>query len=443
VHILRGLYFTRRFWVLLWAMAAGCLLGYFWPAWFVLARMGVLAVALLTGVDIFLLFRPRPGVAASRDAPERLSNGDENPVRLTVENRYPFPVTARLIDEIPDQFQKRDFALEASLPAGARQEAVYTLRPVTRGEYHFGDLNVYVSSPLGLAVRRYRMPGRIMVPVYPSFLQMRRYELMAASNRLTEAGLKRVRRVGHTMEFEHIRSYVRGDDYRTMNWKATARRGALMVNAYEDERAQSVYSVIDMGRTMKMPFHGMSLLDYAINAGLVISSIAIRKQDRAGLLTFSDRINALLPADRHYVQMSRILELLYNQTTQFQESNFEELYAVIARRIPHRSLILLFTNFETLSGLKRNLPYLRRLAGRHLLVAIFFQNVELLDLLDRPADTLEEVYIKTVAEQFAFEKRQIVKELERHGIQSLLTTPRALTVDTINRYLEVKARYMI
>lgn len=439
----KSLYFTRRFWYVLWGLTAACVIGYFFAVWFVVARIAVLAAGMLTVLDIWLLFRQKQGVAATRDAPERLSNGDENLIHLSIESRYPFPVDTRIIDEIPDQFQKRAFELQVPLPAAGRHQATYSLRPVERGEYHFGDINVYTSTVLGLATRRHQLPASEMIPVYPSYLQMRRYELFAISNRLTELGIKRIRRIGHTMEFEHIRPYVRGDDVRTMNWKATARRGDLMINAYEDERSQQVYSVIDMGRVMKMPFEGMSLLDYAINASLVISNIAIRKQDKAGLLTFSRQIDAMLPADRQYTQMTRIQEVLYNQKTQFWESDFGQLYAHIARKLTQRSLILLFTNFETLSGLKRQLPYLRRIASRHLLVTIFFRNIALTDLLKKPADTLEDVYIKTIVEQISFEKRQVFKELERHGIQPILTTPQTLTVDTINKYLELKARHMI
>jgi uncharacterized protein (DUF58 family) len=269
---------------------------------------------------------------------------------------------------------------------------------------------------------------------------MRQYELYAISNRLAEMGVKKMRRLGHTLEFEQIREYVAGDDYRTINWKASARKAELMINQYEDEKSQQVYSVIDMGRVMKMPFEGMSLLDYAINASLVISNIALHKQDKAGIITFSNVIGTVLPADRKYAQMSRILEVLYNQRTGYTESNYESLFAAIKQKISHRSLFLLFTNFETLASLKRQLPFLRRLAANHLLVVIFFENTEVAQLLNATPATTEEIYLKTIAEKFAFEKRQIVKELGQYGIHSILTPPQKLTVSTINKYLELKAR---
>lgn len=443
MEFVRSIYFTRRWWLAIVSVVGCFVLGHFYELCFTLAQLGLLAMVLLLALDLYLLYQKRQGIIARRETPERLSNGDENIIYLLLENHYAFPVALHIIDEIPQQFNLRDFALDFTLAPGEKQTASYALRPVARGEYHFGCLNVYAAGPINLAQRRYRLEQDAVVPVYPSFLQMRRYELRAIFNRLTEVGLKKVRRLGHTMEFDRIRAYVAGDDYRTMNWKATARRTELMVNSFEDEKAQQVYCAIDMGRVMKAPFAGMSLLDYAINAALVIANIAIRKQDKAGLITFSHQLEALLPADRRHTQMGRIMDVLYNQSTLYLESGYEQLHAAVFRHIKQRSLIILYTNFETLSGLTRQLPYLRRLARRHLLVIVFFQNTELQSLLEHPAATTEEIYIKTVAEQLDFEKRQIVKELERYGMHPVLTTPQGLTVAAINKYLELKARNLI
>jgi uncharacterized protein (DUF58 family) len=216
-----------------------------------------------------------------------------------------------------------------------------------------------------------------------------------------------------------------------------------MVNHYQDEKSQAVYSIIDKGRVMKMPFEGMSLLDYAINASLVISNIAILKEDKAGIITFSNTIGSILPASKVHSHMRSILETLYNQKTGFKESNFDALYIQMKRQIKGRSLVLLYTNFETLSSLQRQLPYLRNIASNHLLVVIFFENTELKELLEKPAENTEEIYLKTIAEKFAFEKKQIVKELGKYGIHAVLTSPKNLTVNTINKYLELKARGMI
>jgi len=266
---------------------------------------------------------------------------------------------------------------------------------------------------------------------------------MAMSNRLSEIGVKKVRRIGHSMEFEQIKDYVTGDDYRTVNWKATARKGQLMVNSYTDERSQQLYCVIDKSRIMKMPFEGLSLLDYSINTSLVLSNVALMKQDKAGLITFSEKISSFLVADKKALQMQSILETLYNQKTRYLESDYERLYIFIRRKITQRSLMLLFTNFESLTGVRRQLPYLKKIAENHLLIIIFFENTELAKFIDRTSESLEDVYSKTIAENFAFEKRQIVKELNQSGILTILTAPQNLTVNVLNKYLEIKARQLL
>lgn len=443
MKFLRSFYINLRFFGALAILVVLFVLGFFWPVFLVFGKVGLMAVGALFVLDVVLLYSVRDGLRAVRDMADRLSNGDENEIRLYVRNRYPIPLTLMLIDEIPHQFQVRDANYRFRLTSGKETIVRYMLRPVRRGEYGFGAINLFGNTLIGFVARRYRFDQGQTVPVYPSYIQMRKYELMAHSNRLSELGIKKVRRIGHTMEFDQIREYVVGDDYRLVNWKATARRGHLMVNQYQDERSQRVYSIIDKGRTMKMPFERMTLLDYAINASLVLSSIAVYKQDRAGLATFSKRVETVLPAERTRMQMHKIVEMLYNQETDFPESDFEHLYTVIRRGITTRSLLFLFTNFETLSALQRQLPYLRRIAKLHLLVVVFFENTELHDLLASRPETTEEVTIKTIGEQFAWEKRQIVKELERHGILSIYTPPEGLTANTVNKYLEIKARRMV
>lgn len=438
--LLKSIYLKDRLYLVAAALVVLFVVGFFIPDWFQVALLCLVSLILLVTIDIVILYTNPQGVLASRQNLERLSNGDDNPVSLQLQNRYLFPVRLRVIDEIPIQFQMRDFDSRLTLGAGKSQEIQYSLRPVERGEYGFGAANVYAASPLGLISRRYRFSQDQAVPVYPSFLQMRKFELLAISNRLTEAGVKRIRKVGQNQEFEHIRKYVVGDDYRTINWRATARKNRLMVNQYQDEKSQQVYSMIDVGRVMKMPFEGLSLLDYAINSSLVISNIALHKQDKAGIMAFSDKLHLALPASGRSRQLEKIMQSLYNLKTQFLESDYARLYSVIKYRINKRSLLLLYTNFETLSALRRQLTYLRRINRDHVLVVIFFVNTELLKVIESEAKTTEEIYQKTVAEKLHYEKLQIVKELNKHGIYSVLTAPEDLSVNTINKYLELKSR---
>jgi uncharacterized protein (DUF58 family) len=419
------------------------IVSFFVPDIYAFSKLLFFIFIALVLADYAFLFLLSKAPSAKRVTADRFSNGDENKVELQVKNNMNFMVDMGIIDELPVQFQRRNWHLKEQFKPNEQKYIFYKLRPVTRGEYHFGRIIIYVSSMLGLLKRRHNIEAAEVIQVYPSFLQMRKYELLSQTTIQNEHGNKRMRKIGHSMEFEQIKEYVRGDDIRSVNWKATARKGALMTNNYTDERSQQVYCIIDKGRLMKMPFKELTLLDYAINSTLVLANVCLQKQDRIGLMTFANKMGSLLAADRKPIQRENILQLLYNQETAFLESDFEMLYMQIRARIKHRSLIVLYTNFESMSGLNRQLNYLRSIAKHHLLMVVFFENTELHKLSRLDARNLDEVYIKTIAEKFEFEKRLIVKELKKHGILSILTPPEKLTINAVNKYLELKARQAI
>lgn len=440
----KNFYLDNRFYLFGAIVALLYITGHFFPVFYGIAKILLFIQLALLIIDFLLLYNSsKYKIKAVREVPDRLSNGDVNKIRISLKNNYAFSVSLKIIDEIPHQFQKRDFLIKRKLKSGAEKNLYYTLRPTERGEYHFGNMNIYVSTLILFIRRRFIYYNENPVPVYPSFMQMRKYELMAISNRLTEAGIKKIRRISNNKEFDRIRKYVVGDDFRTINWKATARKTELMVNQYQDEKAQRVYSIIDMGRSMKMPFDELSLLDYAINASLVISNIAMIKHDKAGLITFCKKVEKTVPAERKKMQMNKIMDVLYKQDTDFSESNLEVLYAAVKKKLNHRSLLLIYTNFEGFSSMERQLKYFKLLSKSHLVVVVFFENTELKEISEQRPGSVEDIYIKTITEKLAYEKKQIVKELKKHGIYSVLTEPQNLTVNTINKYLEMKAKGLI
>ncbi|AWK04970.1 DUF58 domain-containing protein [Flavobacterium crocinum] len=440
MKFIKSLYLNNFFFYVLIGIIGLFVCAFIFPNIYNAVWLIVLALGTFLVLDLLILYVAKTGLEAERITPEKLSNGDLNPIKINLKNHYNFPVLVKIIDEIPFQFQVRDFKIIKSIKASTQKEISYELRPTERGEYHFGTLNVYVSSPLRLISRRFTFDKDQMVPTYPSYIQLRKYDLLAFSNNLFQYGIKKIRRIGHTMEFEQIKEYVQGDDLRTLNWKATAKRNSLMVNQFQDEKSQSVYMAIDKGRVMQMPFDGLSLLDYAINSSLVLSNVILKKQDKAGLFAFSKKVENRVFAERRGSQMQKILETLYNIKTNFFESDYSRLYVDIKKNINQRSLIILYTNFETMDGLNRQLPYLKGIAKSHLLVVVFFQNTELNSIINKKTTTIQEVYDKVIAEKFMFEKRLIVNELKKYGIHSVLTQPENLTLDAINKYLEIKSR---
>ena len=400
----------------------------------------LLAVAL--AADAVVLWS-LPKVSAERICSDRFSLGDDNGVTLRLTNRSALRLRLTVIDELPMQLQERHFSLSAMVNANSKTDVPYHVRPTMRGVYAFGHVLVYAATSLGLIERRHRCAEPCDMKVYPSYLMLRRLELMAATDNLVEIGVKKVRQVGNNTEFEQIRDYVQGDDYRTINWNASARRTHLMVNVYQDERAQQVFSVIDKGRLMQQSHGGMTLLDHAINASLVLSYVVINRQDKAGIITFADRFGSFVPAERQSSQMQHILECLYSQQTTFGDSDYSILTPNINRLVGRRSFMMLYTNFTDFGCLSRQLPYLKLLNQRHRLLVVFFEDDELSAYAATTARGGEEYYQHVIAEKLIYERRLIVNTLRQNGIFSLLTSPKSLSVDVINKYLEMKSRHLL
>ncbi len=434
---------TNRFFILFGSIAALFALSFPFALLLPLAKALFALAILLVVVELLLLYAQRPKVFCKRTINPVFSLGDPNKVTLSFENAARLHLTFEVYDEIPFQLQKRDLCFSFGLPAGANTTLEYDLMPHNRGVYAFGITNALVNTRLGLVQRRLRLGQPDTADVYPSIIQMKRYELRALRNIAHEVGIKKMRRIGHSYEFEQIKNYVEGDDYRSVNWKASSRHNTLMVNQYEDEKSQQVYCIVDKSRAMKMPFNGLSLMDYAINTSLAISNIILKKQDKAGLFSFSDVMGSTIKADRSASQLQRIMEALYREKERPGESNYELLYQAIRRFISARSLLILFTNFESSYALERVLPTLRRLNTAHLLVVVFFENTEIQTFSRQPLRRSSDIFRQTVSRQFLHEKKEMVTRLRQYGIQSILTRPEDLTLNTINKYLELKSRGLI
>lgn len=436
----KSVYVVERFYWIAGLLIFLFLLSY-WVDFLFVFSQGLLivfgALILWEGIG---LFGEKNSIAAVRILPERLSNGDVNLIKILLKNQTRKILWLEIIDELPEQFQKRDFLIRNFVHAQSERTFTYEVTPVERGEYIFGRLNIYEIGFLNLFKRRWIFNAGQTVACYPSFLQLRKYELMAIVKQPKWFGFKKIRRIGHTMEFEQIKDYVVGDDFRTINWKATAKTSRFMVNQYQDETSQPVYSVIDMGRVMKMPFENLKLLDYAINASLAFSKITLQKKDKAGLITFSDQVYQWTEASGKSTQMHTLMEQLYKLDTNFSATDFGRLRIELQYRLTQRSLLMLYTNFEHISALQRQLPYLRAIAKRHLLIVVIFENTEVKKLIQTPGVSLWEIYQKSVAEQFDMEKKTMIHILRSHNIQALLTAPKDLNTNVINKYLEIKAK---
>ncbi len=436
-----NIFITKRFYSVALAIAFLLVCGHMWTPIFILAKLLLLIFILLFIIELVMLLNGN--IKANRSVPVKLSNGDYNEVNYQLESLYAFPVYVTFIDELPIQFQHREALLQKRCGAHESYKFIHKVRPVTRGRYFFGKMRLMVTSVMGLVSLRYTINKPFESAVYPSFIQLRNMELMAFSFNKTQQNNQKYRLPGNSKEFEQIKEYVVGDDYRRLNWKATARHNKLMVNEYQEERSRHIYQLIDMGRTMKMPFDDMTLLDYSINATLALSNIILKKHDRCGLLTYSSKVHSIIKSDNRQLQLHRILETLYAQETAFNESNLEQVYTMLEKNTQGRSMLIFYTNFESNPSLERQLPILKKLAKRHLVLLVTFVNTELEKMTEQKVTDIEELYQKALAGNHLIQKSILMDQLLHYGILHLKVRPNELTPAVINKYLEIKDRGLI
>jgi len=427
----------------------GCIIVVFiisfaYPVLYKVALVALYVLIVLVIIDAIILFFVRKKISASRELNERLSLGDNQSIVYTFGNEAPLDLNVEIVDELPIQFQHRDTIDQFRIEKAKTVETTFHIKPVTRGIYSFGNLNLYLSTPI-LSLVELKQSFEIAedVKVIPSIIQMKKYELQVFSKTARNSGIRRIRQIGENDEFEHIRAYSQGDNIKAINWKASSRLNSLMINQYQNTKSQNVYCIVDKGRAMKMPFNELTLLDYAINSTLVISNIVLKKYDRVGLITFSNKIGSIVKAESVRNQLEKISNRLYYQKTEFKESSLELLNITIRKKISRRSILVFFTNFENQNDLKRNLPYLKAINKKHLLLVIFFINTELIETSQMQCKTRDEIYLKTFAQRALVEKEKIKMELNSNGIQAILTKPEDLSINVINKYLEIKAKRML
>lgn len=437
------MFLTKRFLIILTALLSFTAMGMLWPIFYKIGVGGILLFLAACLRDLFSLYSKEADVTCERELQNRFSNGDPNPIVLHMKSLYKRPVAVKIIDEIPVEFQDRAFGLKTVLPPSEAVKLSYELTPKRRGTYQMGNIHIYVSSLWGLLERRFTVEQPSSFKVYPSFLLIRNMEILSVENKAKVCGIKQVRRIGSSTEFDQIKEYVPGDDYRTINWKASARKHQLMCNLYTDEQSQQIFNVIDKGRGMQHTFQKMSLLDYAINASLALSYLTIQHSDHAGLVTFEQKVDSFVPASSKLNQLELIMEVLHKEEASYIQSDYSVLYELVRRKVNKRSLFVIYTTFDTNISMERQLPYLRKLASSHVVLVVFFQDDEMIKLVDKKPTTTEDYYVHVSAANIEYEKRMIVKNLRRYGIQSILTRPENLTVDVINKYLDLKAKRVI
>jgi uncharacterized protein (DUF58 family) len=417
------------------------------PALLWLALAYLLAVGALVAADYFVTTRPAE-IEIERINDTKLSLGAENMITLLLANRGQRPLRFQLRDEYPYQFISDATIIAGEVAPFDIHEARYHLKPLQRGDYTFGDVNIRYLSALKTFVRQVRYDATAQVKVYPNVLDVRKYDLLARKGLLFEIGLRAARVFGAGTEFERLREYNTDDEFRRINWKATARHGKPIAAEYETERSQYIISVIDTGRLMRPPVsdpsagseHSLAKLDYAINTALLLSYVATLKGDHVGLLTFADDVRTYLAPRRGKGQFYRMLEALYNVQFEPVEADYAQALAYLGVKHKRRSLVVVFTDLVTLDAARPLIAHMARLAQRHLPLCVVISDPNITRLAAQPPRDSDAVYQRAVAEMLIDERQVVLDTLNRSGVLTLDVPADKLTVSVINKYLELKGR---
>jgi uncharacterized protein (DUF58 family) len=401
------------------------------------------AVGLAALADLFTL------VGARRLRVERRAGGvcslnEPDQVELVVDNTGRTSRRLRLRDDVPDVFDVDPVAFDVSVPGHRQAILSYKVVPKRRGTYRFEQVDALVASRLGFWRRHLVWPLRTEVRVYPDIHQISRYTMLARRDRLSTLGLRRSRRLGTDNEFERLRDYNVGDDPRHVDWRATARRRKLTCRAYQLNQSQRIIFMIDCGRLMAgNTGDGLSPLDHAFNAMLLLAHVALIRGDQVGLLAFSDRIRAYVAPGGGPRRITRIVHSVHNVFPEMVESRYDRAFIELEQRCRKRSLVVLMTNlFDELNAQMVG-EYLRNLTGRHLPLAVFLRDHDLFELADTAPGQGLVLYQGAAAAALLSWREEVLVRLRTGGVLTLDVFPGELTALLVNRYLDIKARHLL
>jgi uncharacterized protein (DUF58 family) len=396
----------------------------------------VVTVALLS----LLASARRAEISVERMLPAHLSLGTMNQVGWNIRNMASSAVKFELTEDVPETMERDVPAMAGTILPQAAAELRYAVRPTRRGLYEFGDIFLRWWTPLGLLIRQKRIRTRDAVKVYPNVANLTRYELAAQRHRMADIGLTHVRLRGRGSMFESLRDYVPGDDPADVAWKASARHGRLITRNYETERSQNVLVVLDCGRLMVPQVDHLSRLDYAINASLLLSYVAMKQGDYIGLVAFSDRIEAYVPPVKGHAALCRMNEALYRLEARPREPNYEQVCKFLALRHRKRSLIVILTDVIDKSASSMLLAYGAHFARFHLPLCVTLRNLQVEGVAAAEPEEARDCFTKTAALQMLARRSEALARMRQSGVDVLDVDPRQLTPQLLNRYLLLKSR---
>jgi uncharacterized protein (DUF58 family) len=416
-------------------------LGVVSEAFVVLAILVLLVALVLAAIDAVATPRPER-VPVTRVAEPQLSIGVGNRVGLHVTNPFARPLRAVLVDAVPASFDVDARRLAVEVAPHEAGDVEYVTRPRHRGTYAFGDVHLRVRGPLDLVEKQGRVPATAPAKVYPNLREIHRYEVTLRRGLAYDAGQRRARVPGAGTIFERLREYLPDDDPRSISWAATARRGRPITVEYETERQQRVQILLDAGRMMSSTLGGLTKLDHAVNTALMLSYVAIAKGDEVGILGFADTVRAYAVPRRGRRQFLRLTEELRRIEVTTTEPDYRAAFEFLRAHAGRRSLIVLFTDVVDEEASRALVAAVTRLAGHNLVLCCLLADPQLAEAASRIPASTTELYEKVVAEEVRDARTRALAILRRRGVHTIDVPAERLTAATIQRYLELKRRWL-
>ncbi len=402
-----------------------------------------LAIVTVALIDMASL-RGAKGLKAERRCSTVGSLGESQEVELIVENLGRKARRMRLRDDLPDTFSAEPAEFVLRVPSASLAALVYKVTPHRRGTYAFRQVDALVASRLGLWQRAVVVPCKTEIRVYPDVRQIARYTLLARKDKLSTLGVRRSRKLGTDNEFERLRDYTEGDEPRHMDWRATARRGKLTVRAHQVNQSQRIIFLIDCGRMMAGDTgDGLSPLDHALNAMLMLSHVALIRGDQVGLLAFSDTVKAYVPPGGGSRRINRIIHSVHNLFPELVESRYDRAFVELEKRCRKRSLVILISNLFDDVNARIIGDHLGNLVGKHLPLGVFLRDQDIFALADNAPESGPGLYSGAAAAALLTWRERALAGLRLHGVLTLDTFPADMTAPLINRYLQIKARHLL
>ncbi|MBX3451836.1 MAG: DUF58 domain-containing protein [Planctomycetaceae bacterium] len=378
-----------------------------------------------------------------REARSVLSVGARNPVTIWLRSRGRRPLELELHDEPPSPGTWSGLPAQVVLPSDRKTGVLYHAIPSRRGKGTFGRIFLRASSPWGLWTVAHDRPLFREVRIYPDVQAVRQVELLARRNRLAEAGVRLSKLRGRGSDFDRLREYRRGDEYRVIDWKATARVQDLISREYSVERNQNLLLVLDAGRSMCNTADGVSHFDRAMNAAILTAYVALRQGDTVGLMISSSHMKRWVAPVRGRSGIERLISQVYDVEADYEATDYGLMAEDLRRRQRKRSLVVVLTHALDDVHAETIAQHLRRVRQPHLVLSAFVRNEVLAERARALPTTDLEAFQIAAASELVVAQARTLRRLREEGLLVVETPPGDLAPRLIARYLDIKARHLL